>query len=216
MNNSINNTQQYGISKNQDDLMNILSLLFNLGYQESSKEEYITEILGNSLDMQEIGKDFFNQIKSLIQSEINKNTSPVTMIVENVNIDGSLTLRRLDGGDSWTNVYNPTIFNHLSKGDEVVVGFHNGQVSNCYVIFAKIKKNEYKEKTIMKDILKLKDINNNIEILHKWMDVFVQNVFPDIDITDTDGNVIDTKPNPKRLEFQDDMKNWIDIKIEGV
>lgn len=204
------------ITKGENELMDILSLLFNLGYQETDGKEYITEVLSDNTDVQEIGKEFFEQIKFIAYEEVNKIANPITMIVEGVALDGTLTLKRLDGGDSWTGVTNPTIFNHLSKGDEVVVGFHNGQTSNCYVLFAKVTGQEYKEKSIIKDISKIKDLNTDTLILKKWMNIFVQQVFPDIEITDKEGNIIDTKPHPKRIEFNEDMKKWIDIKIEGV
>ena len=205
-----------GITEGENDLMNILSLLFSLGYQETDSKEYITEYLGDNTNIQELGKDFFEQIKTISHDEINKIANPITMIVEGVGTDGTLTLKRLDGGDSWTGVFNPTIFNHLSKGDEVVVGFHNGQTSNCYVLFAKVRGNEYKEKSIIKDISKIKDLNSDTLILKKWMNIFVEKIFPDIEITDSEGNVKSTKPHPKKTEFYEDMKKWIDIKIEGV
>ena len=203
-------------SVDQNSILDILSLLFSMGYQETNAEDHVTEFLGDNTDIQTLGGQFYSEVKNIINHEVNKIANPITMTVTAINeAKKTVSAKRADGGKEWTNIFNPTIFNHLEVGDEIVVGFHNGQTSNAYVLFAKMQgKKDYQEKSILKDISKVKSLNENVIMLKDWMDEIVKVVFPDIITRDNEGNIIDVHLHPKRIEFNEDMKNWKNVKFE--
>lgn len=216
--NGINNASNDG-----DLLGNVLKVLYELGYQEKDESEFICECLGeNTVEIQLLAEEFNKRIHSIAEAEVKDIATPITMEVVGVNEDYTLNLKKPETSElpthlrnfTWTSVKNPTIFRYLEPGDEVLVGhYSNGNKSNCWVMFAKVSNEDYKKKTIYKDINKLYDLNDNTLLLKKWLENLIPEVFKDIKIFDAEGNLIDIKPHPKRLEFERDMaENWKEVK----
>lgn len=207
--------------KNQNLIEETLSVLFNLGYKEKNNDDFIVEILGENTDeISNLAQNFNKRIHSLAKEEVDI-AAPITMIVTRVHPDSTLDLKKPEGIDlpeylknsPWTNVKNPTIFQHLEEGDEVLVGhYSNGNKSNCWVMFAKLSEEEFRKKTIYKEIDKVYDLNDNVTLLKKWTENLILQAFPDVKIVDGDGN-INWIPDQRRLDFQADMKNnWKEVK----
>lgn len=124
----------------------------------------------------EESKDIANklnyQIRTITTDEYKKNSAPITTRVTKVYSDGYVDVQKpLDReGNCWTHIPNHTIFRYLEPGDEVVLGYYNGeQKSNCWVNFAKLSQSDFKKKTIYRDIENLKIIHNNTKFLEKWL-----------------------------------------------
>lgn len=159
-----NNTS---LDKNQDffdaEANRLLNEIISLGYESVSSDTFIQEILGEDTEeVKQIARDLNEHIRGVSMDEYRKIAAPLMMQVVAVNDDNTISVNKptdRNGDDCWTHIYNPTIFNHLSVGDEVLIGYYEGgQKSNCWVMFAKT--NDLENKTILKDI---KDINNKID-----------------------------------------------------
>jgi len=208
---------------NTGDLLgNILKVLFDLGYQEKDESEFIYECLGeNTAEIQALAEEFNKRIHSIADMEVKDIATPITMEVVSRNEDYTLNLKKPENvelpthlqNQPWTSVKNPTIFKYLEKGDEVLVGhYSNGNKSNCWVMFAKVSGEDFNKKTIYKDINKMYELNDNTLLLKKWIEQLIFQAFPNIEKKDEDGNVISSVPDPRRLEFQNDMLNkWKDV-----
>ena len=135
----------------------------------------------------EIANKLNHQIRTITNEEYKKTSAPITARVTKVYPDGYIDVQRpLDKeGNCWTRIPNNTIFRYLKPGDEVVLGYYNGeQKSNCWVMFAKLSHSDFKNKTIYKDIENLKIIHNNTKFLEKWLKHLgqrgdVQDVYPE-------------------------------------
>ena len=160
---------QYGA-----DTAKILESLVSLGYESVDSDTFVMEVLGeNNEEIKQIALNLNNQIREISMGEYKKIAAPIMMKVIAVNNDGTISINKptdRDDNDCWTEVYNPTIFNHLEVGDEVLVGYYEGgQKSNCWIMFAKTK--DFKNRTILKDINdinnKIKDYDNKLKNLEK-------------------------------------------------
>lgn len=128
-----------------------------------------------------------SQIRTITNEEYKKTSAPITARVTKVYPDGCIDVQRpMDReGDCWTYIPNNTIFRYLDVGDEVVLGYYNGeQKSNCWVMFAKLNASDFKRKTIYKDIENLKIIHNNTKFLEKWLKYLgqrggIEDVYPE-------------------------------------
>ena len=195
----------------------ILNSLLNLGYQEKGEGDFIVEVLGQETEeIKEIANQLNGQIRSISSTEFKKIASPITMRVVSVNSDGTINVNKPSDKQSkdncWTQIPNPTIFQYLEAGDEVMLGYYEGeQKSNCWVMFAKVSNTEMDKKSIYKDINKLYTINNNTKILKRWMHSVILTVYPDIEKTDKDGNTYYV-PHPTRLQFEREMRQqWKEV-----
>ena len=81
----------------------------------------------------EESKDIANklnyQIRTITTDEYKKNSAPITTRVTKVYSDGYVDVQKpLDReGNCWTHIPNHTIFRYLEPGDEVVLGYYNGE-----------------------------------------------------------------------------------------
>ena len=138
-------------------------------------------------ECKEVASKFNEQIRGITREEYKKSAAPITARVTKVYFDGCVDVQKImDGkGDVWTHIPNSTIFRYLEAGDEVVLGYYNGeQKSNCWVMFAKLSPSEFRKKTIYKDIDNLKIIHNNTKFLEKWLKHLgqrggIENVYPE-------------------------------------
>ena len=141
----------------------------------------------NNEEFKEIANNLNLQIRTTTDEEYKKTSAPITARVTKVYSDGYIDVQRpLDKeGNCWTRIPNNTIFRYLKPGDEVVLGYYNGeQKSNCWVMFAKLNRSDLKNKTIYKDIENLKIIHNNTKFLEKWLKHLgqqggIQDVYPE-------------------------------------
>lgn len=139
----------------------ILQELLDFGYETVKSDDFITEILGeNTEDIKQIAAKLNAQIREISMDEYRKVASPIRMKVTAVNnVNGTVSVNKptdRNDSDCWTEVFNPTIFNHLEVGDEVLVGYHEGgQKSNCWIMFAITS--DFQNKTILKDVNEIKD-----------------------------------------------------------
>ena len=160
---------------------------FLLASGEKVDYEMFKELLNeqDNESYKSIALKFNNEIRTITRDEYNKVASPITARITKVHPDGYIDVQKPTDkeGNCWTRIPNPTIFRYLDVGDEVVLGYYKGeQKSNCWVMFAKLTPVEFKKKTIYKDIENLKIINNNTQLLQKWlkdlgMDGEIQNVY---------------------------------------
>ena len=214
--NENNNIQNKNIADTTTE--EILNSLLSLGYQEKEEGDFIVEILGEeNEEIKEIANQLNGQIRTISNNELKKIASPITMRVASVNDDGSINVNKPTDKHSidncWTSIPNPTIFQYLEVGDEVMLGYYEGeQKSNCWVMFAKVSNTEMDKKSIYKDINKLYTINDNTNILKRWMHTVILEVYPDIEESDKDGNIYYV-PHPTRLQFEREMREqWKEVK----
>ena len=200
----------------------ILNSLLTLGYQEKGEGDFIVEVLGQETDeIKEIANQLNSQIRNISSSEFKKVASPIIMQVVSVNSDGTINVNKPSDKQSknncWTSIPNPTIFQYLEAGDEVMLGYYEGeQKSNCWVMFAKMSGDDINKKSVYKDIEKLYTISDNTELLKKWMHEVILEVYPDIEKTGMDGNgntYTYYVPHPTRLKFEKEMaEQWKGVK----
>ena len=169
------NNQDYSQFFNNGKLLNVDILNeFLLATGEVISSDIFKQIMEeqDNEEYKKVALKFNNQVKSLTRDEYKKIAAPITARVTKVYPDGCIDVQRPQdkGGHCWTHIPNFTIFRYLEVGDEVVLGYYNGeQKSNCWVMFAKLSPSEFKKKTIYKDIENLKIIHNNTKFLERWL-----------------------------------------------
>ena len=161
--------------KDMDAPSFLKELLSDLG-EPISKEEFVEEL--NKFDenkIYEINKKFYNHVRKITHKKISDCKNYIIVKVSKMNDNGTINVVKpfdIDLKNNWTEIPNPTIFRYLEEGDEVVLGCtKREQKSNCWVEFANISPDEILEKTILKDINKIFDINDNVILLEKWMKI---------------------------------------------
>ena len=183
------NNQNYGQFFNNEKILNVDILSeFLLATGEAISSETFKKIMEeqDNEEYKNIALKFNDQVKSLTKDEYKKIAAPITARVTKVYSDGCVDVQRPQDkeGHCWTHIPNSTIFRYLEVGDEVVLGYYNGeQKSNCWVMFAKLSPSEFKRKTIYRDIENLKIIHNNTKFLEKWLQHLgargaIQDVYP--------------------------------------
>ena len=212
-----NSNNRQTITSQDETTQEILTSLLKIGYQEKGEDDFMIEILGEQTEeIKEIAMQLNNQIRDISTNEFKRIAAPITMTIVSKNNDGSINVNKptdkTSKGNCWTSIPNPTIFQHLEVGDEVMLGYYEGeQKSNCWVMFAKVSNTEMDKKSIYKDINKLYTINDNTKILKRWIHNVILEVYPDIEKTDTDGNSYYV-PHPTRLQFEREMKQqWKEV-----
>ena len=218
-NTNINNRQT--ITSQDETTQEILNSLLKIGYQEKGENDFVVEILGEeNEEIKQIATQLNNQIRTISNDEFKRIAAPITMRVVSVNSDGTINVNKPTDKTSkdhcWTRIPNPTIFQYLEAGDEVLLGYYEGvQKSNCWVMFAKVSNKEMNKKSVYKDIDKLYTINDNTKILKRWMHTVILEVYPDIERTGTDsqGNKYTYYvPHPTRLQFEREMRQqWKEV-----
>lgn len=152
-----------------DILKSLLSSQGEVVDYETFKKEIENQ---DNEEAKEIANKLNYQIRTITNEGYKKTSAPITARVTKVYPDGCVDVQRpMDReGDCWTHIPNNTIFRYLDIGDEVVLGYYNGeQKSNCWVMFAKLSRSDFKKKTIYKDVENLKIIHNNTKFLEKWL-----------------------------------------------
>lgn len=209
------------ISFQDETTQEILNSLLKIGYQEKGEDDFMIEILGEQTEeIKEIAMQLNNQIRDISTNEFKRIAAPITMRVVSVNSDGSINVNKptdkTSKSNCWTSIPNPTIFQYLESGDEVLLGYYEGeQKSNCWVMFAKIANGEMNKKSVYKDINKMYKINDNSKLLRGWLHNVILQVYPDIEKTDTrsDGSTYTYYvPHPTRLQFEREMRQqWKEV-----
>ena len=215
-----NNTNRQVINAQDVATQEILNSLLKIGYQEKGEDDFMIEILGEQTEeIKEIAMQLNNQIRDISTNEFKRIAAPITMRVVSVNSDGSINVNKptdkTSKSNCWTNIPNPTIFQYLESGDEVLLGYYEGeQKSNCWVMFAKVSNGEMNKKSVYKDIDKMYKINDNSKLLRGWLHNVILQVYPDIEKTYTKDGVTYTYyvPHPTRLQFEREMKQqWKEV-----
>ena len=95
--------------------------------------------------------------------------------VVSVNEDGTINVVKpydTNINHSWTNIPNPTIYTNLKSGDEVLLRcIQQNQKSNMWVVSAKVSYEDFEDRTIFSNINAIFNLNENIKLLKKWMDI---------------------------------------------
>lgn len=220
-NEQITNTNNSQTITSQDETtQEILTSLLKIGYQEKGEDDFMIEILGEQTEeIKEIAMQLNNQIRDISTNEFKRIAAPITMTIVSKNSDGSINVNKptdkTSKSNCWTSIPNPTIFQYLEAGDEVMLGYYEGeQKSNCWVMFAKVSSTEMNKKSIYKDIDKMYTINNNSKLLKEWLHRVILEVYPDIEKTGGSGENSYTYyvPHPTRLQFEREMQQqWKEV-----
>lgn len=202
-----------------------LEYIYKLGYEDVGDSDTFIEIFGEDTDeIKELATMFNNNVRHISHEEVKKLGVPITMKVSGINPNNPYQVDLIKPSDvdlpeyaqnqSWTNVTNHTIFNRLQVGDEVLVGYYgNGHKSNCWIMFAKLNSKEaFEDRSIMSDINKIYDVNENSLLIRRLLEKIIPEVFPDNEEIDEDGNVT-TIPNPMKIQFFNELnEKWKDVK----
>ena len=215
--------KQTNINMGADPIaLEILSSLFSMGYQEKSEGDFLVEVLGDENEaIKEIANQLNGQIRNISSDEIKRIASPITMKITSINSDGTINVNKPSENNNqehcWTHIPNPTIFQHLDIGDEVLLGYYEGeQKSNCWVMFAKVSGSNIEQKSIYKDINELYKIADNTELLKGLLYKIIIDKYPDVESTgvDSEGNTYTYyTPHPTRVTFEEEMRQqWKEVK----
>ena len=171
-----NNINQNIVTSSEETILDLLKKVINGLGEPISKDDFEKQL--ESYDQYKIkntADNFVNICKGIISNNLKEMIVDIVAKVVSVNEDGTINVVKpydTDINHSWTNIPNPTIYTNLKSGDEVLLRcIQQNQKSNMWVVSAKVSYEDFEDRTIFSNINAIFNLNENIKLLKKWMDI---------------------------------------------